>query len=474
MHKIYLIMKGLFSLSILLLFAISSTFGQLFGGQIKPANRKQCLPSYVPTNGLVGWWPFCGNANDESGNGNNGTVNGATLTDDRYGNTANAFSFDGNDWITIANSISGQINNAVTISSWVNVNSWFSNTYFPVLTNTDQTATFGKLGCYLRNNGAWSHFGNQETGFGTSYILNTWYHTVFTIQGGIFSFYVNGQLILSSPPCCTINGFGFNNNLPLLIGKDTPGITEYSNGKIDDIGIWNRALTQQEITDLYQSGCLVVGEIEGPSTVMAGSSISLSDTTAGGSWSSSNVSIATVDNSGLVTGLAPGTDTIRYTVNTVCGVVTKIKVITVSLQLGQYYQGGIIAFLDGSGQHGLIVSQSEYTGLWGCVGNLAWSQSDGYSNTSQATSLCNSPHLAVTISWNLILNGYSDWFLPAKDQLLIVYQNVLSQGVLPMTGIYWSSSSYSTNWAWSLNTGGVFLTPHKEGYYLYFRPVRNF
>ena len=216
-----------------------------------------CIKAELPAtlqNGLVGYWPFCGNANDASGNNNNGTVNGASLTTDRFGNANSAYSFDGNDWITIANTISGQINNAVSISSWVNVNSWFSNTYFPVLTNTDQTSTFGKFGCYLRNNGAWSHFGNQETGFGTSYILNTWYHTVFTIQGGIFSFYVNGQLILSGPPCCTINGFGFNNNLPLLIGKDTPGITEYSNGNIDDIGIWNRALTASEIQQLFNLG----------------------------------------------------------------------------------------------------------------------------------------------------------------------------------------------------------------------------
>ena len=43
------------------------------------------VPSYVPTNGLVGWWGFNGNANDESGNGNNGTVNGATLIADRFG-----------------------------------------------------------------------------------------------------------------------------------------------------------------------------------------------------------------------------------------------------------------------------------------------------------------------------------------------------------------------------------------------------
>ena len=42
------------------------------------------VPSYVPSNGLVGWWGFNGNANDESGNGNNGTVFGASLSTDRF------------------------------------------------------------------------------------------------------------------------------------------------------------------------------------------------------------------------------------------------------------------------------------------------------------------------------------------------------------------------------------------------------
>jgi hypothetical protein len=55
----------------------------------------QTLPSYVPNNGLVGWWPFNGNANDESGNGNNGTVNGATLASDRFGNGNKSYLFDG-------------------------------------------------------------------------------------------------------------------------------------------------------------------------------------------------------------------------------------------------------------------------------------------------------------------------------------------------------------------------------------------
>jgi hypothetical protein len=54
------------------------------------------MPNYVPSNGLVGWWPFNGNANDESGNGNNGTVNGATLTADRFGVANKAYSFGSN------------------------------------------------------------------------------------------------------------------------------------------------------------------------------------------------------------------------------------------------------------------------------------------------------------------------------------------------------------------------------------------
>ena len=59
------------------------------------------VPNYVPSNGLVGWWPFNGNANDESGNGNDGTVNnGALLIQDRLGNTNAAFLLDGvDDWI---------------------------------------------------------------------------------------------------------------------------------------------------------------------------------------------------------------------------------------------------------------------------------------------------------------------------------------------------------------------------------------
>ena len=57
------------------------------------ATMAQNVPNYVPTNGLVGWWPFNGNVNDESGNGNNGTVSGATLAIDRFGDANSAYNF---------------------------------------------------------------------------------------------------------------------------------------------------------------------------------------------------------------------------------------------------------------------------------------------------------------------------------------------------------------------------------------------
>ena len=80
------------------------------------------LLSQIPTNGLVGYWPFSGNANDSSGNNLNGTVNGAVLTEDRFGNSSSAFNFDGNDDYILVNDddLLSFPNNEFTFSFWVN------------------------------------------------------------------------------------------------------------------------------------------------------------------------------------------------------------------------------------------------------------------------------------------------------------------------------------------------------------------
>jgi hypothetical protein len=83
--------------------------------------RVYALPNYLPKNGLVGWWPFNGNANDESGNENHGTVNGATLTSDRNGEVNKAYSFNGlSNSINFADTFILNSNQNGTISLWLN------------------------------------------------------------------------------------------------------------------------------------------------------------------------------------------------------------------------------------------------------------------------------------------------------------------------------------------------------------------
>jgi hypothetical protein len=87
---------------------------------------KAQVPSYVPTNGLVGWWPFNGNANDESGNGNNATVlNGTILTTDRFNNVNSSYDVDGINCTTAKGvSLPASVNNAGSYS----ISAWFQTT----------------------------------------------------------------------------------------------------------------------------------------------------------------------------------------------------------------------------------------------------------------------------------------------------------------------------------------------------------
>ncbi len=78
------------------------------------------VPDYIPTDGLVAWWPFNGNANDESGNGNHGLVTGATYTANRAGVSNQAILLNGtSDHITVANSASLQVT-SLTFCGWIN------------------------------------------------------------------------------------------------------------------------------------------------------------------------------------------------------------------------------------------------------------------------------------------------------------------------------------------------------------------
>jgi hypothetical protein len=226
------------------------------------------VPFYVPKNGLVGWWPFNGNANDESGNGNNGTVSGANLTADRFGNISKAYSFNGvNTSITVSDNNNLDILGEISISFWFKKNK-FNNKYEFIIgkeaafnqnqnnykmqfaANDNNLAFFtyprGQSGCYPQNN--------------CTSLLNTenWFHVVGVSRADSIYFYLNGNLVWSSKTLSTQTLP--TNNASLMFGKtpysDPNQLTDpflHYDGKLDDIGIWNRALSQQEISDLYNA-----------------------------------------------------------------------------------------------------------------------------------------------------------------------------------------------------------------------------
>jgi hypothetical protein len=220
------------------------------------------IPNYVPTNGLVGWWPFNGNANDESGNGNNGTVNGATLTTDRFGLANKAYSFDGvDDYIEVANNSSVTLIGNMSMSAWVKTNGYNNQNYQTIISKRETYWTW-EYSMALSFHGGIPHdtkligsralaMGNQEQVWTTnSYNPNVWEYWTIVFNNGLISIYKNGILDVSS----TFSLIPNQQNCPLLFGRNSMSdITEQFFGSIDDIGIWNRALTACEIQDLYNS-----------------------------------------------------------------------------------------------------------------------------------------------------------------------------------------------------------------------------
>jgi hypothetical protein len=215
------------------------------------------IPNYIPQNGLVGWWPFNGNANDESGNGNNLTNNnGVSFGVDRFGLLSSAASFNGqNQTLSRVNPTLFSGNSDRTISCWVN-QAQPLNSEAALININNLNAPGG--GCYFNSsleasqNGYFLWRGCGDAGWVNPRSLNLWYHVVLIVSNGQPDLFVNGVLLPFN------NNFSgpFNTNAVNLIvggGQNNNGSNGLWNGKIDDIGIWNRALTQQEITALYNS-----------------------------------------------------------------------------------------------------------------------------------------------------------------------------------------------------------------------------
>jgi hypothetical protein len=205
--------------------------------------------------GLVAYYPFNGNANDESGNGNNGTVNGATLTNDRFGNANSAYYFDGiNNTISIKNNQTLNPSSAMSVAAWIKPANITTNRYYEILRND---------GGYLlsfQENGTQLTFGlrtisgnNIETDTPISaadYTDGQWHSIVGLYDGSNITIFKDGILIGSKSQTGYIQVLGGGK---LSIGSWSDRY-EFFNGHIDDVRIYNRALSASEIQQLYRGG----------------------------------------------------------------------------------------------------------------------------------------------------------------------------------------------------------------------------
>jgi len=199
--------------------------------------------------GLVAYYPFNGNANDESGNGNHGTVYGATLTEDRFGNTDSAYSFDGiNDYMEINNfSLSYD---SITILAWVFLKSHSS--CCPKIIGTRYSNYAFQLEIFSNNKIMWD-CATQSQRLETDenvMELGDWYLITATYDGANSHIYYDSNRVASRTATGSIELL----NAVIRIGVEVHANEDYWDGYMDDIRIYNRALSNSEIQQLYNEG----------------------------------------------------------------------------------------------------------------------------------------------------------------------------------------------------------------------------
>ena len=147
--------------------------------------------------------------------------------------------------------------------------------------------------------------------------------------------------------------------------------------------------------------------------------------------------------------------------------------------IGQSYQGGIIAYIDPSGLHGLIAAPSDQGATkWGCS-NSGISGADGTAiytgaqNTIDIINGCNEVGIAARLCGDLVLGGYSDWYLPSKDELNKLYLNRVAIGGFVQSD-YMSSSEYDVIFVWVMSFGNNYMHYSNKGGTRYVRAVRSF
>jgi hypothetical protein len=216
------------------------------------------VPNYVPTNGLVGYWPFNGNAIDESGNGNNGTLGNTISVSDRFGNPNGAY-YMNDSKITLGNTFHVQSNQSYTFSAWVKIDILEETNIF------SQRDAIGYNGLEMTIEGAevFPYYGSTSNDYQwnmacTGISMNEFnlITVIFDASNNVVIGFVNG-LQTGSFGIANVGAIE-NTEIAFIGAKDN--VLAVAKFTIDDFMIHNRILTQNEITSIYNS-CNVTAPI---------------------------------------------------------------------------------------------------------------------------------------------------------------------------------------------------------------------
>jgi Concanavalin A-like lectin/glucanases superfamily/Secretion system C-terminal sorting domain len=237
------------------------------------------IPSYVPVAGLQCYYPFNGNGNDAGSLNNHLTNNGAVLTTDRFGNTDAAYNFNGSTQYLIRNTPSFTFNpsSTFTVSLWHNRNT-SSVVGIPIMHASNAAGNF----IWIFQTGATNmQFGTNKQQAAwiwaqSTSTTNAWTHIVLVYNAGAMTLYKDNVAVATA----TFTHTGVTSTtLPLYVGRGIGG--SYFNGKIDDIGIWNRCLSACEVNDLYTASNSLTTVSAGPDLYACnGGSVTLTGTGA--------------------------------------------------------------------------------------------------------------------------------------------------------------------------------------------------
>jgi len=205
------------------------------------------------TGSMLGWWKLDESngtiAADNSGNGNDGTLQGNPTWETSGGMVDGALWLNGNDYVKIENESAFDITEQITVATWIQVDA-FDKDWQAIITKGDSAWRLS------RGPGNVLHFACSGTRPQTPWVNGqkdvndaTWHHVVGTYDGTEMRLYVDGLLDASTPAAGSIA----TNDYPVLIGENAQLKGRQWNGLIDDVRIYNYHLSENEVTELYNN-----------------------------------------------------------------------------------------------------------------------------------------------------------------------------------------------------------------------------